>query len=110
MSGEEILVCAVQLGENFCLYFAGNYYSLLKETHCVFFLHIRSKADTQFNPFLGLATLVLWNPAPPPTPPAMLPEQSSKQLQSPPLRRMLVLKLWTQAVHCKKNLRQLSQC
>lgn len=61
MSGEEILVCAVQLGENFCLYFAGNYYPLLKDTRCVFFLHRRSKADRQFNPFLGLASLVLWN-------------------------------------------------
>jgi len=51
MSGEEILVCAVQLGENFSLYFAGNYYLLLKESYCVFFLHRRSKAHIQFNPF-----------------------------------------------------------
>lgn len=33
MSGEEILVCAAKFGENSCLYFEGNYYPLLKETH-----------------------------------------------------------------------------
>lgn len=109
MSGEEILVCAVKFGENSCLYFEGNYYPLLKGTHWACF-SIEDEKLTH-----GSVRSLGWHPrfCGIPCFPPVLAEQSSEQLcggDLHPLRRMTVLRLWSQAVRCQKNLslRQLS--